>query len=140
MLLLVVLNTQELAEKQANMDLKNFVKNTLRVDDSLDVFAVHGAGGVLGILLVSFLIDSNIGGAGYSGSRRRRILCISPYGRVLNKYHYCCFWYSGMVPVYASNGSPYSRRNGEYDYIIRDFTSPGHILWFWCKREYVGRV
>ena len=46
--------------------LVSFVKNTLRVDDSLDVFAGHGAGGVLGILLVSFLIDSNIGGAGYS--------------------------------------------------------------------------
>jgi len=46
--------------------LVSFVKNTLSVDDSLDVFAVHGAGGVLGILLVSFLTDSNIGGAGYS--------------------------------------------------------------------------
>jgi Amt family ammonium transporter len=46
--------------------LVSFVKNTLRVDDSLDVFAVHGAGGVLGILLVSFLVDPNIGGAGYS--------------------------------------------------------------------------
>lgn len=46
--------------------LVSFVKNTLKVDDSLDVFAVHGAGGVLGTLLVSFLIDSDIGGAGYS--------------------------------------------------------------------------
>ena len=46
--------------------LVSFVKNTLRVDDSLDVFAVHGAGGVLGILLVSFLTDPNIGGVGYS--------------------------------------------------------------------------
>ena len=46
--------------------LVSFVKNTLRVDDSLDVFAVHGAGGVLGILLVSFLADPNIGGVGYS--------------------------------------------------------------------------
>ena len=46
--------------------LVSFVKNTLKVDDSLDVFAVHGAGGVLGILLVSFLTDSNIGGAGYT--------------------------------------------------------------------------
>ena len=46
--------------------LVSFVKNTLNVDDSLDVFAVHGAGGVLGTLLVSFLIDSDIGGAGYS--------------------------------------------------------------------------
>ena len=46
--------------------LVSFVKNTLKVDDSLDVFAVHGAGGVLGILLVSFLTDANIGGAGYA--------------------------------------------------------------------------
>tara|TARA_B100002019_G_scaffold28366_1_gene22194 strand:- start:93 stop:1304 length:1212 start_codon:yes stop_codon:yes gene_type:complete len=46
--------------------LVSFVKNTLKVDDSLDVFAVHGAGGVLGILLVSFLTNSNIGGAGYA--------------------------------------------------------------------------
>jgi len=46
--------------------LVSFVKNSLGVDDSLDVFAVHGAGGVLGILLVSFLTDSNIGGIGYS--------------------------------------------------------------------------
>ena len=46
--------------------LVSFVKNTLRVDDSLDVFAVHGAGGVLGIFLVSFLADPNIGGVGYS--------------------------------------------------------------------------
>ncbi|MEC8498261.1 MAG: ammonium transporter [Pseudomonadota bacterium] len=46
--------------------LVSFVKNTLNVDDSLDVFAVHGAGGVLGILLVSFLTDSNIGGTGYA--------------------------------------------------------------------------
>lgn len=43
----------------------NIVKNTLKIDDSLDVFAVHGVGGVLGIILVAFLVDSNIGGAGY---------------------------------------------------------------------------
>ena len=44
----------------------NIVKNKLRIDDSLDVFAVHGIGGLLGILLVAFLVDSNIGGAGYA--------------------------------------------------------------------------
>jgi len=44
----------------------NIVKNTLKIDDSLDVFAVHGVGGVLGIILVAFLVDSNIGGAGYA--------------------------------------------------------------------------
>ena len=46
--------------------LVSVVKNTFKIDDSLDVFAVHGAGGVLGIILVSFLIDTNMGGVGYA--------------------------------------------------------------------------
>ena len=44
----------------------NIVKNNLKIDDSLDVFAVHGVGGLLGIILVAFLVDANIGGAGYA--------------------------------------------------------------------------
>ena len=44
----------------------NIVKNNLKIDDSLDVFAVHGVGGLLGIILVAFLVDTNIGGAGYA--------------------------------------------------------------------------
>ena len=44
----------------------NIVKNKLKIDDSLDVFAVHGIGGLLGIILVAFLVDANIGGAGYA--------------------------------------------------------------------------
>ena len=46
--------------------LVSFVKSSLRIDDSLDVFAVHGAGGVLGIILVSFLADTRFGGVGYA--------------------------------------------------------------------------
>ena len=44
----------------------NIVKNNLKIDDSLDVFAVLGIGGLLGIILVAFLVDANIGGAGYA--------------------------------------------------------------------------
>ena len=44
----------------------NIVKNNLKIDDSLDVFAVHGVGGLIGIILVAFLVDANIGGAGYA--------------------------------------------------------------------------
>ena len=44
----------------------NIVKKNLKIDDSLDVFAVHGVGGLLGIILVAFLVDANIGGAGYA--------------------------------------------------------------------------
>ena len=46
--------------------LVSFVKSSLRIDDSLDVFAVHGAGGVIGIILVSFLADTRFGGIGYA--------------------------------------------------------------------------
>lgn len=42
----------------------SLVKHTLKIDDSLDVFAVHGVGGALGILLVSVLVDTSFGGAG----------------------------------------------------------------------------
>jgi Amt family ammonium transporter len=41
------------------------VKHRLRIDDSLDVFAVHGVGGILGTLLVAILAAQPFGGAGY---------------------------------------------------------------------------
>jgi Amt family ammonium transporter len=41
------------------------VKHRFRIDDSLDVFAVHGVGGMLGTLLVSVLASATLGGAGY---------------------------------------------------------------------------
>jgi ammonium transporter, Amt family len=40
------------------------VKHKLAIDDSLDVFAVHGVGGILGSLLVSFLALAVFGGGG----------------------------------------------------------------------------
>ncbi|HEY2751918.1 ammonium transporter [Phenylobacterium sp.] len=42
------------------------MKNRLKIDDSLDVFAVHGVGGILGSLLVAALASPLIGGVGYS--------------------------------------------------------------------------
>jgi Amt family ammonium transporter len=42
------------------------VKQRLKIDDSLDVFAVHGVGGMLGTLLVAVLADTSLGGAGYA--------------------------------------------------------------------------
>jgi Amt family ammonium transporter len=42
-----------------------FVKHRLKIDDSLDVFAVHGVGGMLGTLLVSVLAAAGLGGVGY---------------------------------------------------------------------------
>jgi Amt family ammonium transporter len=41
-----------------------FVKNKLGIDDSLDVFAVHGVGGMMGSLLLAFLAVEGLGGSG----------------------------------------------------------------------------
>ena len=44
------------------------VQRVLKLDDSLDVFAVHGVGGMLGILLTSFFAATVLGGLGLEGS------------------------------------------------------------------------
>jgi len=41
------------------------VKHRFKIDDALDVFAVHGVGGILGSLLVAVLASPSLGGAGY---------------------------------------------------------------------------
>jgi len=47
----------------------NFLRNTLRLDDSLDVFPVHGVGGILGTLLAGVFCSTQLGifsGNGFS--------------------------------------------------------------------------
>jgi len=39
----------------------NYIKRTLRIDDSLDVFPVHGVGGILGTLLTGVFASSALG-------------------------------------------------------------------------------
>jgi Amt family ammonium transporter len=45
------------------------VKQRLRIDDSLDVFAVHGVGGAIGVLLTAIFVDAALGGAGLAEGR-----------------------------------------------------------------------
>lgn len=40
------------------------IKRKLKIDDSLDVFPVHGVGGALGILLTAVFVSSGLGGLG----------------------------------------------------------------------------
>ena len=42
------------------------IKRVLVIDDSLDVFPVHGVGGSLGLLLCAVFVNSSLGGAGYA--------------------------------------------------------------------------
>jgi Amt family ammonium transporter len=42
------------------------VKHKLEIDDSLDVFAVHGIGGIMGSILLALFISPSLGGIGYA--------------------------------------------------------------------------
>ncbi|HJS78246.1 MAG TPA: ammonium transporter [Burkholderiales bacterium] len=44
----------------------NYMKRALSIDDSLDVFPVHGVGGLLGTLLTGIFVSSTFGGIGYA--------------------------------------------------------------------------
>ncbi len=43
----------------------DLVKHKMKIDDTLDVFAVHGLGGILGTVLVAFLAHPALNGAGF---------------------------------------------------------------------------
>ncbi len=43
-----------------------FVKHKLEIDDSLDVFAVHGVGGMVGSVLLAVFLAPALGGTGYA--------------------------------------------------------------------------
>ena len=45
------------------------VKRRLNIDDSLDVFAVHGVGGAIGVLLTAIFADAALGGIGLAEGR-----------------------------------------------------------------------
>ena len=42
------------------------IKSKFKIDDSLDVFPVHGVGGILGTVLAAVFVSSSWGGAGYA--------------------------------------------------------------------------
>ncbi len=42
----------------------SYAKNMLKLDDSLDVFGVHGLGGIIGALATGILVNPALGGAG----------------------------------------------------------------------------
>jgi Amt family ammonium transporter len=70
----------------------NYMKRALNIDDSLDVFPVHGVGGILGTLLTGVFVSSAFNGAGYPenvtmaqqvGTQLVGILAIGAYSAVL---------------------------------------------------------
>jgi Amt family ammonium transporter len=44
----------------------NYMKRRLHIDDSLDVFPVHGVGGIIGTTLAGVFVSAGLGGIGYA--------------------------------------------------------------------------
>jgi Amt family ammonium transporter len=47
----------------------HFVKRVLRIDDSLDVFPVHGVGGILGSVVTGLFVATEFGGSGLAAGQ-----------------------------------------------------------------------
>ena len=52
----------------------SFLKRGLRIDDSLDVFPVHGVGGIMGTLLTAIFAAKSLGGVGLATSMGAQFL------------------------------------------------------------------
>ena len=51
-----------------------FIKRSLKIDDSLDVFPVHGVGGTLGLMLTGIFASDSLGGLGLKSSIGAQLL------------------------------------------------------------------
>ena len=60
-----------------------YVKRVLHIDDSLDVFPVHGVGGIIGTLLVGVFAATGLGGVGFSAGGMGRQLGVQALGVVV---------------------------------------------------------
>jgi Amt family ammonium transporter len=61
----------------------SYMKRALAVDDSLDVFPVHGVGGILGTVLTGVFAAAALGGAGYADGQTMGGQVLAQLGGVL---------------------------------------------------------
>ncbi|MFZ5492698.1 MAG: ammonium transporter [Pseudomonadota bacterium] len=57
-----------------------YIKRVLHIDDSLDVFPVHGVGGIIGTLAVGVFAAVELGGTGFSAGSMGRQLAVQALG------------------------------------------------------------
>ncbi|RKX35167.1 MAG: ammonia channel protein [Verrucomicrobia bacterium] len=69
-----------------------FIKNRLKIDDSLDVFAVHGVGGIVGSVLVAVFGVSAFGGRGVDSMGSQLITQVTGVGATV-------IWSAGLTAV-----------------------------------------
>jgi Amt family ammonium transporter len=111
----------------------NYLKQKLRVDDSLDVFPVHGVGGIVGTFLAAILVSDSLGifsGNGYAqgmtmgsqlGVQILGIVVVALYTAVLT------YWLIKLVGI-MTNGIRVTRDEEQIGLDITDHDEQGYSM------------
>jgi Amt family ammonium transporter len=111
----------------------NFLKLTLRIDDSLDVFPVHGIGGIVGTLLAAILVSSDLGvfsGNGYAdGMSMMSQLGVQTIGILVTALYTAIvtFWLIKLVSL-MTNGIRVSQDQEQVGLDITDHEEKGYSM------------
>ncbi|GAC1339951.1 MAG: ammonium transporter [Beijerinckiaceae bacterium] len=100
-----------------------FVKQRLIIDDSLDVFAVHGIGGMLGSVLLSIFTLSSLGGVGLAAGMNFP----RQFGAQVLAVTVTALWSGGITFVLVRALRPLTglRVDPEHEFDGLDFTTHG---------------
>jgi Amt family ammonium transporter len=111
----------------------NYIKQKLRVDDSLDVFPVHGVGGIVGTFLAAILVSDSLGifsGNGYAqgmtmgsqlGVQILGIVVVALYTAVLT------YWLIKLVGI-MTNGIRVTKDEEQIGLDITDHDEQGYSM------------
>ena len=111
----------------------NYLKQTVRIDDSLDVFPVHGVGGIIGTLLAAVLVSSDLGvfsGNGYAeGMTMISQLGVQALGVLITAIYTAIvtYWLIKLVSL-MTNGVRVSQDQEQVGLDITDHDEKGYIM------------
>ena len=73
-----------------------FIKRALKIDDSLDVFAVHGLGGIVGAIGTGIVANPALGGSGVFDYAANAVAEFSPMGQLISQ-----LWGVGVAVLWS---------------------------------------
>jgi Amt family ammonium transporter len=73
-----------------------FIKRAFKIDDSLDVFAVHGLGGIVGAIGTGIVVNPALGGSGVFDYAANAVAEFNPTAQVISQ-----LWGVGTVLIWS---------------------------------------
>jgi Amt family ammonium transporter len=77
-----------------------FIKRAFKIDDSLDVFAVHGLGGIVGAIGTGIVVNPALGGSGVFDYAANAVATFDPTAQVISQ-----LWGVGTVIIWSGTVS-----------------------------------